>query len=129
MTGRPRLPAEEPDAEARPTLSEGKRAAIRKAYGALVNLTGGQMRQLWRRAHAPLAPAPQPPLAEEWLETLAGLQRKRTPELDEDDHRLMARAVLEIRRRLARRPGGNIEHSAWRTQLMLLGHDPVHRAL
>ena len=49
-------------------------------------------------------------------------------ELTDEDHRLMGRAATVIRDLLDARPPGDVEHSAWRTRLMLLGHDPLrHR--
>ncbi len=111
-----------------PSLSPRARAAIQRAYGSFVNLTADEMERVWKQAHAPLAPVPALPMDSDSLCQLATLQRKRTGELTDEDHRLMGRAATVIRDLLDARPPGDVEHSAWRTRLMLLGHDPLrHR--
>lgn len=106
-------------------LDERGAASVRRAYGSLVNLTSGEMLDLWRRAHTPLSPLPELPMEREALISLAELQKKRSDQLNARDHRLMAQAAQQIQRLLNRRPRGNVEHSAWRLRLMFLGHDPL----
>lgn len=51
--------------------------------------------------------------------------RRKTSELDEDDHAHMKTVVGYVHRHLAQKPSGDIEHSRWRASLMNWGHDPL----
>lgn len=50
--------------------------------------------------------------------------RASEPELDEEDYRLMRKAVGVVRRHRAQRPE-NVVTSRWRYALMNWGHDPL----
>lgn len=52
-----------------------------------------------------------------------------TPKRDytEADYDHMAKVVGYIKRHLAQRPDGDIEHTPWRYSLMNWGHDPLKR--
>lgn len=53
---------------------------------------------------------------------------KKKSDLDEDDHRAMAKVVGYVHRHLAQGgPEHDAEHSRWRYSLMNWGHDPLKK--
>ena len=53
------------------------------------------------------------------------IRHKKSAELTEDDHAHMKKVVGYVRRHLAQKPAGDVEHSRWRASLMNWGHDPM----
>ena len=51
--------------------------------------------------------------------------RKKKDDLTDDDVAQMRRVVGYVRRHLAQRPSGDVEHSRWRHSLLNWGHDPL----
>jgi hypothetical protein len=49
-------------------------------------------------------------------------------DLSERDYSHMRKVVGYPKRRLAQRPSGDVQGSAWRYSLMNLGHDPINKS-
>ena len=58
---------------------------------------------------------------------IATLLRTRKDDLGDDDLAHMRKVVGYVRRHLAQRPSGDVEHTPWRYSLMNWGHDPLKR--
>jgi hypothetical protein len=56
---------------------------------------------------------------------IVDLLRTRKDDLRDDDFEHMRKVVGYVRRHLAQRPDGDVEHTRWRYSLMNWGHDPL----
>ncbi len=105
-------------------MTNEERRALRRVYGALANLTVGELRA-HRDGHAtPMRGSPTR-AEEEMCDRLVSLHEKREAELTDADYEVMARAISRIHLLQRQRPEGPIRCSAWRRRLLLLGHDPL----
>jgi hypothetical protein len=105
-------------------MTDDERAAIRRVYGDLANLTLGEMRA-YRDGHGTPLRGSSSRSERELCDRLVAIQGKRQAELTDADYELMARAISRIHLLLRQRPDGAIRCSAWRRRLLLLGHDPL----
>lgn len=53
------------------------------------------------------------------------IKRTKKNDLTHDQYRHMKKVVNYLKRHLAQRPDGDIQHSNWRYSLMNWGHDPT----
>ena len=53
------------------------------------------------------------------------IRHKKAADLTEDDYAHIKNVFGYVRRHLAQKPSGDVEHSRWRASLMNWGHDPL----
>ena len=53
------------------------------------------------------------------------IKHKKKAELTEQDYADMRKVVGYVRRHMAQKPSGDVEHTRWRYSLMNWGHDPL----
>jgi hypothetical protein len=58
---------------------------------------------------------------------IVGILHKKKSDYDDDDVAHMRKVTGYIKRHLAQKPDGDVEHTPWRRSLMNWGHDPLKR--
>lgn len=58
---------------------------------------------------------------------IVDLLHKKQADYSEDDVAFMHHVISYVRRHMAQRPEGDIEHTRWRYSLMNWGHDPMKK--
>jgi len=104
------------------------RTKVYREFGAAVNMGAGELEE-WLAGDESRRVGWTRPGERESIGCAAGrriarLLRTAEAELDEEDYRLMRKAVGVIRRHRAQEPA-NIVTSRWRYALMNWGHDPL----
>jgi hypothetical protein len=103
-------------------------AGIYAEFGRYVNMTAGEL-DTWLRSEDSKASGQHKDGGEstghQSGRNIVGILRTKRGDLSDADEKQMHRVVGYIKRHLAQRPSGDVEHTTWRYSLMNWGHDPL----
>ena len=103
--------------------------ATAKEFGAVVNMTGAELRR-WLETDESKAVGQKPDGGGESTGHHSGrriLDILAADELTDADYAHMRKVVGYVHRHAKQRPSGDVEDTKWRYSLMNWGHDPLKR--
>ncbi len=111
------------------SLDASQRQAIGEAFAAAVNMTPVELGS-WLETAQSLSVGFKRRGESESVGHRAGrrilaILALHPAELEDDDYRLMRKAVGYVKRHRAQRPAGDVSATRWRYSLMNWGHDPL----
>jgi ribosomal protein L11 len=110
-------------------------AQIAKDFHAAVNMTPSELESWlktedsksvgWAGGEAKSSPGGKESVGHQSGEHIIRIKRKKAADLNADDYAHMKKVVGYVRRHMAQKPLGDVEHTRWRYSLMNWGHDPL----
>jgi hypothetical protein len=110
-------------------LSPDEESAIRRDFGAVVNMTPAMLRDWLETEESKKVGftrrGESESVGRQSARRILEIKAKRVDHLNEADYAHMRKVIGYARRHLAQRPRGDVTQTRWRWSLMNWGHDPL----